>query len=149
MRPRENTPSVQRLVTLVTFSAIIISYAARFAIVLASCSRPRTSSSRSAATAAFVGQLLGVHAQQSSSSPTSFFVRGNTCAWTSTTTSSVHTSTSSGSMCADNVKSPPVARRDEDGVVWAGVAPEGWDIKIPRQSESSAEKLIDPPVSVP
>ena len=45
--------------------------------------------------------------------------------------------------------SPPVARRDENGHVLAGVAPEGWDPKIPRQSESSKEKLLDPPVPVP
>lgn len=38
---------------------------------------------------------------------------------------------------------PPVARREEDRVVLAGVGPP------PRQSESSTEKLLDPPVPVP
>ena len=28
------------------------------------------------------------------------------------------------------VKSPPIARREEDRVVYAGVAPEGWDPKM-------------------
>ncbi|CAB9519827.1 Dipeptidyl aminopeptidase BI [Seminavis robusta] len=44
---------------------------------------------------------------------------------------------------------PPVARREEDRVVYAGAAPPGWDPKIVRQSESSKEKLLDPPVPVP
>jgi oligopeptidase B len=38
---------------------------------------------------------------------------------------------------------PPVARREEDRVVLAGVGPP------PRQSESSTNKLMDPPVPVP
>ena len=38
--------------------------------------------------------------------------------------------------------SPPVARREEDRVVLAGVGPP------PRQSESSTNKLLDPPVAV-
>ncbi|CAB9516963.1 Dipeptidyl aminopeptidase BI [Seminavis robusta] len=45
--------------------------------------------------------------------------------------------------------SPPVARREEDRVVYAGAAPPGWDPKIVRQAESSKEKLLDPPVPVP
>ncbi|EJK71906.1 hypothetical protein THAOC_06609, partial [Thalassiosira oceanica] len=47
------------------------------------------------------------------------------------------------------VLSPPVARREEDRSVFAGVAPEGWDPKMPRQSNDSTEKLLDPPVAVP
>jgi len=69
----------------------------------------------------------------------SYFSRSTgTCAWASTTTS-----------INNMVVSPPVARRDDDGVVLAGVAPEGWDPKIPRQAESSQEKLLDPPRPVP
>ncbi|KAL9179620.1 hypothetical protein ACHAXT_008910 [Thalassiosira profunda] len=44
---------------------------------------------------------------------------------------------------------PPVPRREEDRVVYAGVAPEGWDPKMPRQSNDSKEKLLDPPVAIP
>lgn len=43
---------------------------------------------------------------------------------------------------------PPVARRDEDGVVYAGVAPPGWDTKIPRQANDSSEPMLDPPVAI-
>jgi oligopeptidase B len=43
---------------------------------------------------------------------------------------------------------PPVARREEDRVVYAGVAPEGWPKDVPRQSESSKERLMDPPVAI-
>lgn len=42
----------------------------------------------------------------------------------------------------------PVPRREEDRVVYAGVAPPGWDLKVPRQSEESTEKLLDPPVAI-
>ena len=45
--------------------------------------------------------------------------------------------------------SVPVASREEDRVVYAGVAPEGWDVKLPRQSASSKEPLLDPPRAVP
>lgn len=44
---------------------------------------------------------------------------------------------------------PPVARREEDRVVLAGVPPPGWDLDIPRQSLTSNEPLLDPPVPVP
>ena len=49
------------------------------------------------------------------------------------------------------VSSPhtPNSRREEDRVVYAGAAPEGWDPKMPRQSNDSTEKLMDPPVAVP
>eukprot|EP00429_Kryptoperidinium_foliaceum_P003637 CAMPEP_0176014262 /NCGR_PEP_ID=MMETSP0120_2-20121206/6731_1 /TAXON_ID=160619 /ORGANISM="Kryptoperidinium foliaceum, Strain CCMP 1326" /LENGTH=720 /DNA_ID=CAMNT_0017347195 /DNA_START=179 /DNA_END=2338 /DNA_ORIENTATION=- len=42
----------------------------------------------------------------------------------------------------------PVPRREEDRVVYAGAAPEGWDASVPRQSEESTEKLLDPPVAI-
>jgi len=58
---------------------------------------------------------------------------------------------------ARNVKSflsvasmkPPVARREEDAVFLAGVAPEGWNKDLPRQSEGSKEALLDPAVPIP
>lgn len=72
---------------------------------------------------------------------------GSMSSATTTTTSSNNNSNNSNNI--DLVK-PPVARRDENGVVWAGIAPEGWDMtKVPRQAESSTEKLLDPPVAVP
>ena len=44
---------------------------------------------------------------------------------------------------------PPTARREEDRVVYAGVAPPDWPKDAPRQAEDSKEKLLDPPVPVP
>ncbi|CAB9499500.1 Dipeptidyl aminopeptidase BI [Seminavis robusta] len=44
---------------------------------------------------------------------------------------------------------PPPAERHEDRVIYAGVAPKGWPSDVPRQSEYSAHKLLDPPVAVP
>jgi oligopeptidase B len=46
------------------------------------------------------------------------------------------------------VVSPPVARREEDRAVYAGVAPADWKAELPRQSESSTEKLLDPAVPI-
>ena len=43
----------------------------------------------------------------------------------------------------------PVARRDEDRVVYAGVAPPGWNLDIKRQAETSTEPLMDPAVAIP
>ena len=43
----------------------------------------------------------------------------------------------------------PVARREEDRVVYAGVAPPNWPKDVPRQSDDSPNKLLDPPVAVP
>ena len=43
----------------------------------------------------------------------------------------------------------PVPRREEDRVFYAGAPPPGWDTAVPRQSEESNEKLLDPPVAVP
>lgn len=34
--------------------------------------------------------------------------------------------------------SPPMAKREEDRVVFAGIAPPGWDSKMPRQSNDSS-----------
>jgi oligopeptidase B len=54
------------------------------------------------------------------------------------------------SLLASVFPVPPVARRDEERVVYAGVAPKGWNIEEkPRQSESSTEVLLDPPVPIP
>lgn len=58
-------------------------------------------------------------------------------------------STTSRRLCLAMSAVPPVARREEDRVVYAGVAPEGWDPKVPRQSQESTEKLMDPPVAIP
>jgi len=44
---------------------------------------------------------------------------------------------------------PPIATREEDRVVYAGVAPTDWDPKVPRQSTNSQEPLHDPPVAIP
>lgn len=44
---------------------------------------------------------------------------------------------------------PPIPRRDENRVVYAGIAPPNWDAKMPRQSNDSTEKLLDPPVPIP
>eukprot|EP00577_Skeletonema_sp_RCC1716_P008538 CAMPEP_0113411114 /NCGR_PEP_ID=MMETSP0013_2-20120614/22071_1 /TAXON_ID=2843 ORGANISM="Skeletonema costatum, Strain 1716" /NCGR_SAMPLE_ID=MMETSP0013_2 /ASSEMBLY_ACC=CAM_ASM_000158 /LENGTH=750 /DNA_ID=CAMNT_0000297403 /DNA_START=53 /DNA_END=2302 /DNA_ORIENTATION=- /assembly_acc=CAM_ASM_000158 len=49
----------------------------------------------------------------------------------------------------NDVISPPVARRDEEKVCFAGVGPADWDAKMPRQSNDSSEKLLDPPVAIP
>ena len=46
-------------------------------------------------------------------------------------------------ILAATMPSPPIARREEDRVVLAGVGPP------PRQSESSPNALLDPPVPVP
>jgi len=43
---------------------------------------------------------------------------------------------------------PPVPRREEDRVIYAGVAPKDWDAELPRQSNDSTEKLLDPVVPV-
>ena len=43
----------------------------------------------------------------------------------------------------------PRARREENRVVLAGVAPPGWNMDIPRQAIDSTEPLLDPPVAIP
>ena len=47
------------------------------------------------------------------------------------------------------VETPPTPRREDDRVVYAGSAPEGWDPKIPRQSNDSEEPMMNPPVAIP
>ena len=59
--------------------------------------------------------------------------------------------TAAASSSNNNISiSPPIPRRDESRVVYAGIAPSSnWDSKIPRQSNDSTEKLLDPPVAIP
>eukprot|EP00536_Pseudo-nitzschia_multiseries_P000997 jgi/Psemu1/179957/e_gw1.12.138.1 len=45
-------------------------------------------------------------------------------------------------------KIPPVARREEDRVIYAGAPPPGWDPQIPRQSADSKHPLINPPIAI-
>ena len=52
------------------------------------------------------------------------------------------------STMTTSTATPPVPRREEDRVVYAGSAPPGWDPKMPRQSNDSTEKLIDPPIAI-
>lgn len=47
-----------------------------------------------------------------------------------------------------NKKKPPVARRDPHQVIYAGVAPPGWNLNIPRQADTSSEQMMDPPVAI-
>ena len=130
LRPRNDQHchnSVRKFVPITS----IITFAVRFAIVLTSRNNRSV-----AAASAFLA-----HAQKQPFLPPSrcsTIIATSTCAWASTTSTNIMLTAS-----------PPVARRDEDGNVLAGVAPEGWDPKISRQSESSEEKLLDPPVPVP
>ena len=62
------------------------------------------------------------------------------------TTSTIMASTTQDTSL--NLMTPPVARREEDRVVYVGAAPDGWDPKVPRQAESSEESLVTPPVAV-
>eukprot|EP00980_Cylindrotheca_fusiformis_P013714 scaffold3526_cov115-Cylindrotheca_fusiformis.AAC.4 len=55
----------------------------------------------------------------------------------------------SSARSAMSAATPPVPRREEDRVVYAGVAPPGWDASVPRQSRDSKEALLDPPVPIP
>jgi len=72
-------------------------------------------------------------------------------------TRSSSSSFTQGSRCAFSTKlfdmtsrtAPPVPRREEERVAYAGVAPRGWDTKMPRQSNDSTEKLLDPPIGIP
>jgi len=52
-------------------------------------------------------------------------------------------------MTADATLKPPIARRDESLVLYAGAAPPDWPEGVPRQAEGSTEKLVDPPVAIP
>ncbi|KAG7367174.1 oligopeptidase B [Nitzschia inconspicua] len=47
------------------------------------------------------------------------------------------------------VESPPIPHREEDRVIYAGAAPDGWDPKIPRQANDSDEALLTPPIAIP
>lgn len=53
-----------------------------------------------------------------------------------------------GGAASDSI-SPPNARREEDRVILAGAAPPNWPADVPRQSEYSEHKLLDPPVPIP
>ena len=48
----------------------------------------------------------------------------------------------------ENSRLPPLARRKEDQVIYAGTPPPGWDPRIPRQSADSEYSLINPPIAV-
>jgi oligopeptidase B len=65
---------------------------------------------------------------------------------TATTTTATATRTSQRLLAMS--ATPPVPRREEDRVLYAGVAPSGWDTSVPRQSRDSKEALLDPPVAV-
>jgi oligopeptidase B len=43
---------------------------------------------------------------------------------------------------------PPYAKREEERVFYAGVAPPFWDTSFPRQAETSQEPMMDPPIAV-
>ena len=61
----------------------------------------------------------------------------------------VSSPTSTTARMLSSLSSPPVIRREEDRVVYAGAAPEGWKLSVPRQSQGSTESLLDPPVPIP
>jgi len=65
------------------------------------------------------------------------------------TSISSDSSSSSTSTSSPSTLQPPLARREDDRVVMAGVAPPGWPSDVPRQSDYSPHKLLDPPVAVP
>jgi hypothetical protein len=50
---------------------------------------------------------------------------------------------SDGSQPLDH-SHPPCAKREEERVFHAGVAPPFWDTSFPRQAETSQEPMIDP-----
>ena len=54
----------------------------------------------------------------------------------------------SSSKPQGNKNQPPVARRDPSQVIYAGVAPPGWNLDVPRQAETSTEPMMDPPVAI-
>jgi len=122
-------------------------------LLLLSTSRPRAFSllSRSHSGRAFVASAsLFSDSRRTSHSRSSPFQRSpleNSCSSSSSSTTQRTMATSSTTTPA--VMSPPVAQREEDRVVYAGVAPKGWDVKLPRQSATSDEALLDPPVAIP
>ena len=88
---------------------------------------------------------------------TSYFSSQHHPLHASATSTKTRTSMTAASTIANNNNNnnnkivPPIPRRDENRVVYAGVAPSSnWDTKkIPRQSNDSTEKLLDPPVPIP
>jgi oligopeptidase B len=46
-----------------------------------------------------------------------------------------------------DILSPPMPRREEDRVAYAGVAPPGWNASIPRGEDNAT--LMDPPIPIP
>jgi oligopeptidase B len=63
--------------------------------------------------------------------------------------SSAAAAETSSSSPSSSATTPPVPPREEDRVVYAGAAPPGWKKELPRQSDSSEEALIDPPIAIP
>lgn len=64
------------------------------------------------------------------------------------TTPSVFSSSRRRFVALAMTATPPVPRREEDRVIYAGVAPSGWDASVPRQSNDSKETMMDPPVPI-
>ncbi|VEU40609.1 unnamed protein product [Pseudo-nitzschia multistriata] len=54
----------------------------------------------------------------------------------------------SGFFPSKGNKHPPIARREEDRVIYAGAPPPGWDMQVPRQAVDSPHPLINPPIAV-
>jgi oligopeptidase B len=82
----------------------------------------------------------------------SFTSTGKQRSWSRFTRSSSKSHSNSNSLSISSSMagqvSPPVARREEDRAVMAGVAPADWKADLPRQSESSTEQLLDPAVPI-
>ena len=60
------------------------------------------------------------------------------------------TTTTTSSTTIISRREPPRPPREEDRVVWAGIAPPGWGdtTNIPRQAQESSEPLLDPPIPI-
>jgi hypothetical protein len=82
----------------------------------------------------------------------SFTSTGKQRSWSRFARSSSSTSNGNGnslSMSSSTTAvTPPIARREEDRAVMAGVAPADWKADLPRQSESSTEQLLNPAVPI-
>jgi len=52
-------------------------------------------------------------------------------------------------LASEDGLTPPIARREENRLVYAGIAPPGWDPSLPRQAVNSTNPLMDPPVPIP
>lgn len=58
-------------------------------------------------------------------------------------------STTRWTMATNNkLLEPPLAERQSDSVFYAGAAPPSWKSEFPRQSESSIEPMMDPPLEI-